>query len=260
MFNIFFIDSKKWKNSMRFEPTSRIQFFIFTQKMSLIFPKIDSTLQSNEQLYQTGREGVPGCGAVLRGATGGAGGATRIRWICFSNCWCMSSMKSCSFVGSAVPSPAALFMPLPAPPPLPFCWWLLLINRLLFARWLLLLLSSLASSSSDANELMSEFEGDGDWGDRFSCSCSIVRNSWIDSFRAHSWDNSDKSNCRRPYCEWELKKKNYYIKVYFSSRIWTPDQSKVQFAWSINLISQRFIRKARTTKTSKFIIFQGLLI
>lgn len=56
-----------------------------------------------------------------------------------------------------------------------------------------------SSSSSDETELASELDGVGEGGERVSCSCSIVRNSWIDSFRAHSWDSSDRSSCRRPY-------------------------------------------------------------
>lgn len=56
-----------------------------------------------------------------------------------------------------------------------------------------------SSSSSDETELTSELEGDGEGGERVSCSCSIVRNSWIDSFRAHSCDRSDRSSCRKPY-------------------------------------------------------------
>ena len=53
-------------------------------------------------------------------------------------------------------------------------------NLLLFIINLLLLLlrsSLISSSSSDASELRSEFEGEGDCGERFSCSCMIVRNS-----------------------------------------------------------------------------------
>lgn len=56
-----------------------------------------------------------------------------------------------------------------------------------------------SSSSSDETELTSELDGVGEGGDRVSCSCSIVRNSWMDSFRAHSWDSSDRSSCLKPY-------------------------------------------------------------
>lgn len=56
-----------------------------------------------------------------------------------------------------------------------------------------------SSSSSDETELASELDGVGEGGESVSCSCSIVRNSWMDSFRAHSWDSSDRSSCRRPY-------------------------------------------------------------
>lgn len=56
-----------------------------------------------------------------------------------------------------------------------------------------------SSSSSDETELTSELDGVGEGGESVSCSCSIVRNSWIDSFRAHSCDRSDRSSCRKPY-------------------------------------------------------------
>lgn len=56
-----------------------------------------------------------------------------------------------------------------------------------------------SSSSSDETELTSELDGVGEGGERVSCSCSIVRNSWIDSLRAHSCDRSDRSSCRSPY-------------------------------------------------------------
>lgn len=93
----------------------------------------------------------------------------------------MSSIKSCSFF------------------PLPFADGA--DSAFPFMIRLLLLLSSLvSSSSSDASELRSEFDGDGDCGERFSCSCIIVRNSWMDSLSAHSWESSDKSSWRRPYC------------------------------------------------------------
>lgn len=56
-----------------------------------------------------------------------------------------------------------------------------------------------SSSSSDETELASELDGVGEGGESVSCSCSIVRNSWMDSFRAHSCDSSDRSSCRKPY-------------------------------------------------------------
>lgn len=56
-----------------------------------------------------------------------------------------------------------------------------------------------SSSSSDETELTSELDGVGEGGERVSCSCSIVRNSWMDSFSAHSCDRSDRSSCRKPY-------------------------------------------------------------
>jgi hypothetical protein len=58
--------------------------------------------------------------------------------------------------------------------------------------------SSSSSSSSDVIEFNSELDGEGDGGDRVSCSCSIVRKSCIDSFNAHSWDSNERSSCRRP--------------------------------------------------------------
>lgn len=57
-----------------------------------------------------------------------------------------------------------------------------------------------SSSSSDANEFRSEFDGDGDCCEKLSCSCIIVRNSWIDSFNTHSCDSSDRSIWRRLFC------------------------------------------------------------
>lgn len=56
-----------------------------------------------------------------------------------------------------------------------------------------------SSSSSDETEFASELDGVGEGGESVSCSCSIVRNSWMDSFSAHSCDNSDRSSCRKPY-------------------------------------------------------------
>jgi hypothetical protein len=60
-----------------------------------------------------------------------------------------------------------------------------------------------SSSSSDAKELRSELEADGD----FSCSCSIVRNPWMDSLSAQSCESNDRSSCRRPNCKWKQKTK-----------------------------------------------------
>lgn len=59
--------------------------------------------------------------------------------------------------------------------------------------------SSSSRSSSDETELASELEGDGEGGESVSCSWSIVRNSWMDSLRAHSCESNDRSSCRRPY-------------------------------------------------------------
>lgn len=56
-----------------------------------------------------------------------------------------------------------------------------------------------SSSSSEDTELTSELEGVGEGGERVSCSCSIVRNSWMDSLRAHSCESSDRSSCLKPY-------------------------------------------------------------
>lgn len=78
------------------------------------------------------------------------------------------------------------------------------------------MLSSQFVSSSETSELRSEFDGDGDCCKKFSCcSCIIVRNSWIDSFNAHSCDNNDTSNWRRPYCneKWERRKNKISILI-----------------------------------------------
>lgn len=131
---------------------------------------------------QTGRDGD-----WTEGRFGGAGGAIRIRWICFSSFWCISSMKSCSFFTPSFATAACGAFPL------------------VITLLLLLLSSFVSSSSSDASELRSEFDGDGDWGERFSCSWIIVRNSWMDSLRAQSCERSERSSWRRPNCK-EYKK------------------------------------------------------
>lgn len=74
-------------------------------------------------------------------------------------------------------------------------WWLV---RMAPAPTVCVLDES-SSSSSDETELASELDGVGEGGESVSCSCSIVRNSWMDSFRAHSCDSSDRSSCRKPY-------------------------------------------------------------
>lgn len=81
-------------------------------------------------------------------------------------------------------------------------WWLV---RMAPAPTVCVLDES-SSSSSDETELASELDGVGEGGESVSCSCSIVRNSWMDSFRAHSCDSSDRSSCRKPYWKGEKEK------------------------------------------------------
>lgn len=78
-------------------------------------------------------------------------------------------------------------------------WWLLVSSPPGPPPTVCVLDESSSSSSDETSELASELDGVGEGGESVSCSCSIVRNSWMDSFRAHSWDSNDRSSCRRPY-------------------------------------------------------------
>jgi len=164
--------------------------------------------------HQTGRDGDWLFCDGFR--LGGAGGAILMRCICFSSFWCMSSMKSCSFFPLSLADPG---FPFP-----------------LKIKLLLLLSSFVSSSSSDASELRSEFDGEGDCGERFSCSWSIVRKSWMDSFNAHNWDRSERSNWRRPYISLR-RMASWVSNVEFVFRLIDDDDDEVKLRCESNEFS-----------------------